>query len=48
MKNIKETTNFIYEMTAFNKGYWFTYFKSEPDYHKVLDAYRTVAVADSR
>ena len=45
MKNIKETTEFIERLTKFNQGYWFTHFKSEPDYMQVLDAYRTVVVS---
>ena len=48
MKNIQEITNatdYIFRLTEFNKGYWSRHFKDEPDYLKILDAYRTVVVS---
>lgn len=45
MKNIKETTEGIENLANFSKGTWYRLFKTEPDFWKVLDAYRTVVVA---
>lgn len=45
MKNIIKLTESIELLANYGKQVWFTEFKTEPDFYKVLDAYRTVIVS---